>query len=253
MSFWNQVSVVMIALNAEDLLPAALQSVPKAAEIILADGGSVDRTTQIARSNGARVVQQDLASIAEAGGNFDVARNAAAELSTRDWVLFLDCDERLSAELVAEIESFSSDGLNFDAYEISRVNLFWGKPVRLLGEDFQTRLVRKGKGCFVGKALHQKLKIEGLVGQLDSPMIHVNIRSWRDVVMRFKRYIPIEARTYSPDLPLRSVVATPYFMFRHYYFRNGSWRDGYRGFLVSAVYALYHGAVAWAARRAIHA
>jgi len=260
LSPWSRISVVMIALNAEEVLPSALRSIPPQAEVIVADGGSKDRTVEIALAHGARVVSQDHSAIARANGNFDVARNAAAERSTRPWVLFLDCDERLTPELVKEVENLLGDPTAAGegsppcaAYDIPRVNLFWGKPVRLMGEDRQLRLMQKAKGRYAGPALHQKLVTQDSVGHLNSPILHENIRRWKDVARRYKRYIPIEARAYPATPTFWQALATPYHMFRHYYFHNQAWRDGARGLLVCLVYAFYHGAVAWAARKVRYA
>lgn len=260
MGFWSQISVVMIVLDAEEILPEALRSIPDAAEVVVADGGSRDRTVEVARQQGARVVAQDLASVEAAGGNFDVARNEAAAHAAREWILFLDADERLSPELVAEIDSLAgADEGNggrwgaYHAYDMPRVNLFWGKPVRLLGEDRQLRFLRKGRGRYVGRALHQKMLADGTAGHLYSPLVHCNVRGWKDVARRFRRDIPILSRTY-PVPPSRwKALMVPCHMFRHYYLRNQAWKDGARGLLVSGIYAVYHGAVAWAARREPHA
>lgn len=259
MSSWSRISVVMIALNAEEVLSAALDSIPKEAEVIVADGGSADRTVEIARAHGARVVAQDSASVSAAQGNFDVARNAAAQKGTRRWVLFLDCDERLTPELVKEIENLVGDKTaqqegwgTYEAYDIPRINLFWGKPVRLLGEDRQLRLMQRSKGHFAGRALHQKLMVQGTAGHLYSPLVHENFRSWKDVSRRYQQYIPLEAKTYPMNPTFWQALITPYHMFRHYYIRNGAWKDGPRGLLVCLIYTTYHGAVAWAARRAAH-
>lgn len=250
MSFWSEISVVMIVLDAEDLLADALGSVPQEAEIIVADGGSKDGTTRIARRHGARVIAQDLAAIAQADGNFDVARNEAAEHATREWIFFLDADERITEELNSEIEALDAPG---DGFEVPRINLYWGKPVRLLGEDRQIRLVKKGRGRYEGTALHQKLSVDGPVGRLRSPLLHLNLRGWADVSLRFHRYLPSEARHHAPVPTRRKAMALSCHMFRYYYCRSGAWKDGWRGFLVSAIYSVYHGAAAWQARPSIDA
>jgi len=250
MSFWSGISVVMIVLDAEELLADALASVPQEAEIIVADGGSEDRTVTIARKFGARVIAQNLAAIAEADGNFDVARNEAAEHAMREWIFFLDADERITEELYSEIHALNAPG---DAFELPRINLYWGKPVRLLGEDRQIRLVKKGRGRYEGTALHQKLLVDGSVGQLGSPLLHLNLRGWSDVSLRFRRYLPSEARHHAPVPTRRKAMAVSCHMFRYYYFRSGAWKDGWRGILVSLIYSVYHGAAAWQARPSIDA
>lgn len=249
----SNLSVVLLTLDVEEVLQGALDSVPPGAEVVVADGGSRDRTRGIARRSGARVVEQDLETVAAGGGNFDLARNAAGREATRPWLLFLDADERISPELGHELTALMAEEPACDAYRIPRVNLYWGRPVRLLGDDFQLRLVRNGSGRFEGQRLHRSMRVEGMVGHLGSPLIHLNILSWRDVVRRFRRDVPVEARGLTPRPGLRQALGTPWHVFRHYYLTHQAWRDGPHGLLVCCLYAAYHGSIVWTARRRRHA
>ena len=247
MTGWSRIAVVLIARNAADTLSEALRSIPPRAQVIVADGDSHDATANIARAHGAQVVAQDLDSVRRAGGNFDVARNAAGEHVSRDWILYLDADERLSPDLAEEIGRLSNDTPHA-AFRFPRINLFWGRPVRLLGQDFVTRLTRKGRGRYLGSALHGQMQVDGSIGDLSGPLIHDNVRGWVDVVRRFRQYVPIEARAMRPAPDLWTVCAMPWRMFRFYYFTQHAWKDGFRGLIVSMIYAAYHSAIAWKAR-----
>jgi glycosyltransferase involved in cell wall biosynthesis len=242
-------SVVLVALDAEPYLPGALASVPRGAEVVVADGGSRDATRDLARRLGARVVDQDLAAIAAGGGNFDLARNGAAEHAGRSWVFFLDADERISPALAAELVTLLRGRPAHAAYRVPRVNLYWGRPVRLLGEDLQLRLVQRGAGRYEGPHLHRPMRVAGTIGRLASPLVHHNVRTWRDVGRRFRRDVPIEARALAEPPPLRRAVGEPLHLLRHYLITHRAWRDGARGLLVSCLYAAYHGSILWAARR----
>jgi glycosyltransferase involved in cell wall biosynthesis len=244
MSFWSQVSVVMIVLDADELLADALASIPAEAETVVADGGSRDRSRELARQRGATVIEQDHAAIAEAAGNFDVARNAAAAAASRDWVLFLDADERIGAALAQEIAALSPQP-RCAAFDMPRVNHFWGRPVRLLGEDRQLRLVRRGHGRFEGARLHQRMRVDGAICALQAPLLHINIRHFADVRLRFRRYLPSEAGQHAPVAGRLQALRIGLRMFRYYFVGMGAWRDGWRGALACSVYAVYHGAAAW--------
>jgi len=95
--------------------------------------------------------------------------------------------------------------------------------------------------------LHRALQVEGTVGHLSAPLLHENVRDWRDIVHRFRRDVPIQAAA-EPIPALAEVLRLPPRMFRYYYVSNGAWRDGFRGFAASAAYACYHGAIAATAR-----
>ena len=248
-----QLSVVIIALDVADVLADALGSLPDGAEVVVADGGSSDDTTKIARRLGARVIPQDLAAVRRAHGVFDVARNAAASQARGEWILHLDADERLSPALAREIADLVAGQPEGVAYEMPRLNLFWGRPVRLLGPDYQLRLVRRGLGRFSAAQLHQRMLVDGNVGRLQSALIHLNVKSWRDVTMRFRRDVPVQARTLGRRPRLAECLLRPLHLFRFYYGRNGAFRDGLRGLAVSGIYASYEAAILWRARRNQHA
>lgn len=249
-SAFDSLAVGVLARDAGDLLPGMLRSVPAGAEIVVADGGSRDDTVALARSAGATVIPQDLDEIRCHGGNFDLARNQVADVTSRPWLLFLDADERLSPELCLELEEVLGTPQAEVAFDIPRVNLYWGRPVRALGDDFQRRLVRRGCGRFSGDELHRRMEVDGPVGQLSNPIIHLNVRSWRDVAGRFRGRIEIEAATHRERPSALDLFAGPWSLFRYYYLTNQARRDGARGLAVCLFYAANHGAVLWRRRQA---
>ena len=86
------ISAILITYNEQSDLPDALQSLRGVAdEIVVVDSGSADRTREIARELGARVVSRPFT-------NFGEQKNFAAAQAAHDWVLSLDADERLSGE-----------------------------------------------------------------------------------------------------------------------------------------------------------
>jgi hypothetical protein len=86
-------SLCMIVKDEEEMLPGCLEAVRGAVdEIIVVDTGSSDRTPDIARSFGARLVEFPW------NGSFADARNVSLEHATGDWVLYLDADEHLMPE-----------------------------------------------------------------------------------------------------------------------------------------------------------
>src|ERR1700688_3786983 len=89
-------SIAMIAMNEEANLPRTLESVKWADEIIVVDSGSRDRTLEIAQSFGAKTS-------CHAFGGHGEQKNVALDLCSSDWILLLDADEVLTAELQDEI------------------------------------------------------------------------------------------------------------------------------------------------------
>ena len=100
-------SIIIPAFNEEKLLAASLRSVKAAAdsaftdtglawELVVCDNNSTDRTADIARAGGARVVFEPVNQIGR-------ARNPGAAAATGDWLLFVDADSRPSRELLSDV------------------------------------------------------------------------------------------------------------------------------------------------------
>jgi len=89
-------SLCMIVRDEEEMLPRSLAAAASAVdEIVIVDTGSQDRTIEIAKSFGARVIEREWT------GSFSDARNASFDAATSDWLLYLDADEVL---IEADIE-----------------------------------------------------------------------------------------------------------------------------------------------------
>jgi glycosyltransferase involved in cell wall biosynthesis len=108
------ISAILITYNEQSDLPEALESLRGVAdEIVVVDSGSTDRTREIARELGARVVPRPFT-------NFGEQKNFAAAQAAHDWVLSLDADERLSGELRQTIAAWKQSAPEYAAYEINR-------------------------------------------------------------------------------------------------------------------------------------
>ena len=101
-----KISIVVPAFNEERLLGKSLAQIQLAAgafarhgwdfELIVCDNNSTDRTAEIARTAGARVVFEPVNQIAR-------ARNNGAAAATGDWLIFVDADSHPSGELFSEV------------------------------------------------------------------------------------------------------------------------------------------------------
>ena len=99
-------SVVIPALNAATTLAATLTSLDGADEVIVADGGSFDRTRDIAGEFGARVVTS------RTGRGYQLA--AGAEQAIGDWLLFLHADTTLEQDWKRTVDGYTADPTNRD-------------------------------------------------------------------------------------------------------------------------------------------
>src|ERR1035441_6968887 len=100
-------SVLIITHNEESNIGRTLASVqPLVAdgkgEIIVVDSGSADRTIDIAKSYGAKV-------FIEEWKGYAAQKNSAIDKALGNWILSLDADEEVSADLAAHIQRAATD------------------------------------------------------------------------------------------------------------------------------------------------
>ena len=108
-----RLSIVIPAFNEEKELPGCLDSVRQAVascglgadevEVVVCDNNSTDRTAEVARQGGARVVAEPVNQISR-------ARNAGAAAAGGDWLLFIDADSRLAARNLERVVALARSG-----------------------------------------------------------------------------------------------------------------------------------------------
>ena len=139
-----QLSVYILAYNSEDRIACAVESVLWADEVVVVDSFSEDKTAEIAKQLGAKVVQVKFE-------GFGKLRLDAIENTTHDWIFSLDSDEQCTPEAKEEILRIINDVNSSDAYHTPRRNFFMGRPVRFSGwyPDYrQPQLFRRGTMTF---------------------------------------------------------------------------------------------------------
>src|SRR3989338_6091457 len=123
----KNLTVVVPTKNEEDKIGRCLESVKWTYEIVIVDGYSKDRTLEIAKGYGAKIVQNRF------DGNFDKERNLGIDNSTGDWILQLDADEVVTPELRRDIENIIETAPSFNAFKFRRKNYFLGHFMRYGG------------------------------------------------------------------------------------------------------------------------
>ena len=199
------VSVLIPAKNEEANLPACLESVAQADEVFVVDSHSDDRSVEISESYGANVVQFDF------NGRWPKKKNWSLDnLPFRnEWVLIVDCDERITPELWEEMANAIKDD-SVDGCYINRRVYFLGKWIRHGGKypDWNMRFFRHAKGRYENlnteeiqntgdNEVHEHVVIEGnKVGYLQNDMLHIDFRDLFHWLARHNRYSNWEARVY---------------------------------------------------------
>jgi len=201
------VSVLIPAKNEELNLGQCLESLKRADEIIVVDSQSTDRTVEIAESHGAKVEQFKF------NGRWPKKKNWSLEnLEFRnEWVLIVDCDERIPEELWDEIaEKIQSP--EFAGYYLNRKVYFLNRWIRYGGRypDWNLRLLKHREGRYekivddpipnIGdNEVHEHvifLNPESKAGYLKCDMDHKDRRDLHAWLARHNRYSSWEAYVY---------------------------------------------------------
>jgi glycosyltransferase involved in cell wall biosynthesis len=181
------ITVICIVLNEEQNLPGLLARVGWADELVVVDGGSHDRTVEIAGAAGARVYQRPF-------DNFARQQNFALSLARSDWVLSLDADERPTPQMVEEIQAcVKQDRVN--AFRVRVRSSIFGRRMRFSGtqDDRQVRLVRRGCAWWQGE-VHETLEVTGPIGQLQSWLDHDPLPDLATFLSKMHRYTTLAAQ-----------------------------------------------------------
>jgi hypothetical protein len=230
-----RLSICVITLNEEENLPRMLKSVEGLAdEIVVVDSGSTDRTLEIARAAGARVLTR-------AWTNFGEQKNFAAAQACGDWILLLDADEELSPELRESILGWKSKVPQFSVYEMPRLTWFLGAWIHHSRwyPDWQRRLYDRRKARFEG-IIHEAVKFPGPFGRLRGDLLHYTARNLEELLEKRDAYSTLAAQSLF-EKGVRSWraarwLAAPWTWIQ-YFVLGAGFLDGYRGFLIARLAA----------------
>lgn len=227
---------VVLTLNEEANLAACLDSLKFCDEIFVIDDNSTDKTLKIAKKHHATVVQHPL------NNDFAAQRNFALSQVKSGWILFVDADEIVSPELVAEIKRRLLKGDSFLGYFIPRVDYLWGK--RLDHGDTKTsllRLARRQAGEWQGK-VHETWQISGTTSTLTHPLLHHPHPTITSFLRHINLYSTLRARELKDQghkTNLFEIIFYPIGKFLYLYLYRIGLFDGTQGFISAMMMAFY--------------
>ena len=230
-------SVVLATHNEATNITDCLDSVRDLAdEIIVVDGESSDGTPDIAAKLGASVYRVTNKPI------FHINKQIALNKAKGDWILQLDADERLTPELIREIK-VAIKQKKFAGYYLPRKNWFLTRFLTKGGQypDYVIRLFLNGQGHFPCQSVHEQIAIDGPVGYLKNPLIHLADKSFKHYILRFNRYTSLDAdKLYRAGKKpsLNYLLFKPWGWFLMTYFRHKGLVDGWPGFIFSLMSSL---------------
>ncbi len=229
-------SIAIITRDEETRLPDCLKSAAFADEVLVVDSGSMDRTVEVAESQGARV-------IIEPWKGYSGQKQFAVEQCCHDWVLILDADERIPPETAKEIgHVLTAVNSHFTAYSFRRKNYLHGKWIKHCGwwPDRIARLVNRNQGAFDGRYVHESWMTTGDVKALDAEIEHISFGSYSDLVAKMETYSNLAARElYEKNAAVGVItpISHAFWMFLKTYLLELGILDGFDGFIISTMNA----------------
>jgi glycosyltransferase involved in cell wall biosynthesis len=232
-----KISAALITLNEEENLPRALESLRCCDEVVVVDSGSTDRTVEIAREYGAVVVETEWPGYAK-------QKNLAAESASHDWILSLDADEALSEALEAELWQIKRNGPKSDAYRFPRMAQYLGRWILHSGwyPDRKIRFYDRRKARWVGDYVHESVRTDGPVGELEGNLLHFTCTSFAQHIQTMDRYTTLAAQEMAARgerIGLSRLLFSPFWAFFKTYFLKRGFQDGFEGLVIAHMAAIY--------------
>ncbi len=228
----KKLSVVLAVYNEEANLKQCLDGVKDLAwEIVIVDGGSSDKTIDIAKSFNAKIIKTSNPP------NFHINKNKAIDAADGDWILQLDADETVTPGLAGEIKKVLEENLDINGYWVPRSNYFLGRFLKKGGQypDYTLRLYRKGKGRLPGKDVHEQATVDGKVGYLKNDLLHLRDKNFNIYIERWNRYTELLSTQIKDPFFADYLLFKPIYWFGKAYIRHKGFMDGFPGF----VFALF--------------
>jgi len=229
-----KISACIIAFNEEKKIEDCLKSlIGIADEIIVVDSNSTDNTVSIARKYTDKIILQDFLGFIE-------QKNFAITQASHDWILSLDCDERLSPELQQAITGIKDSIEDADAYRMPRKTFY---VYRWLNHcwypDLKIRLFNKNTAYWGGTNPHDHIIASGSnIKKLDGDIYHYSFDSISDHLKTIDKFTEIGAEELikkNKSFTVLSPLTHASWTFIKLYFIKLGFMDGFAGLAVSVL------------------
>jgi len=236
----SALSALVVARNEAARLPGCLAALAFADEIVVVLDRTTDDSRSVAEAAGARVVEGAWAVEGD-------RRNAGIAACTGPWILEVDADEIVPADLAAEIRATVADSsaarhlIPVDNYIGARlVRHGWGAS---FGKNAYPGLFRKGAKTWGRERVHPSLTFAGAEGApLRGRLIHHVDRNLSETIRRLDRYTEARAADLrergDPD-PTSRYVRRFFSRFWKCYVARKGYREGGYGLVLAALAGLY--------------
>lgn len=238
----DKVTVLIPCRDEERHILACIESARLVAdEILVADSGSLDGTLEIVRS------QPDVRLIEHPWIGFAPFKNWAIPQATHPWVLIVDADERVTAELAEEIHALlAHPAEEIDGYWIYRRNFFFGKEIRHCGwnTDDVCRLIRRDRCRYVERPVHEEMDLDRRRTRwLKQRLLHDAVNNYDHFLTKRVGYTRLSAEHAWEEgkrASFSSLFFRPLFRFLQLYLLRLGFLDGLAGLQVCMFTAFFN-------------
>ena len=195
------VTVVIPVKNEEKNLPHCLELLKEFSEVIVVDSNSTDRTPEIVKRYGRKLVNFNW------NGQFPKKRNWTLRNVPiqNEWVLFLDADEYVTEKFKEELaEAINRNG--YVGFWVHYINDFMGKVLKYGAVMPKLPLFKVGAGEYefidekqwshLDMEIHEHPILNGKIGEIKSPVIHREFRGLAHYIQKHNEYSSWEANRY---------------------------------------------------------
>ena len=233
-----KISACIISYNEEDKIEDCLKSLHGIAdEIIVVDSLSTDRTKEIAAKYADSIFDQEFLGHVE-------QKNLAISKANYDWIISLDCDERLTPELASSILKIKNNLELADAYRMARKTFY---VYRWLNHcwypDYKVRLFNKETAKWGGINPHDRVEVEGNnIVTLAGDIQHYSFNSISEHIRTLDNFTEIGAMEIirrNKPVSIISPWTHGLWTFLRLYIFKGGFLDGYAGLVVSVLSGMH--------------
>ena len=229
-----KISACIISFNEEKKIEDCLKSLQAVVdEIIIIDSNSTDKTLEIARKYTDKIFLHDFQ-------GYGKQKNLATDKATNNWVISLDCDERLSSELQSSIKSIKNNLDDDTVYSMARKTFY---IYRWLNHcwypDRKTRLFNKSKTRWLDNDVHESVDTNNMQTiLLSGDILHYSFDSISDHLKTIDKFTQIGANDLLKKGKRISVISplvhASWTFFKLYFLKRG-FLDGFAGLTVSVL------------------
>jgi glycosyltransferase involved in cell wall biosynthesis len=226
------ISAVIITFNEEKYIGRCLDSLEGVVdEIVVVDSHSTDRTQEICRAHGCRVIPHEFEGYVE-------QKNWAMGQASHNWILSLDGDEMLSETLRQSIQKVKQD-LSRDGYYMNRLNNYYGQWIHHSGEypDRKLRLFDRRRARWERLNPHDLLLLKkgSSTGYLKGDLLHFAHDSRSEHVAKTEKFAEIAGKALYQQRGRSTwirILMSPLWRFMWNYFFRLGFLDGRSGLFV---------------------